>query len=147
MSDPAPVPTRGACLCGAVRVRARVDRAVLACHCRQCQRWTGGGPLLSVRARDLAVEGEDAVRAYRASDWGERATCGTCGSILWWKMQGRPPAYIVLGLIEDQAAFRIGEEIFVDHRPAWLAPFDGAGQSTEAEEQAKLTAYLERKDA
>ncbi|MGR3541022.1 MAG: GFA family protein [Hasllibacter sp.] len=133
----------GACLCGAVRVRAEVGPGIQACHCGQCQRWTGGGPLWSVRATDLTVTGGDAVRTFRMSDWGERAFCGTCGSTLWWRMQGRPIAYVVAGLLDDQSGLTVDQEIFVDHRPGWLPPFAGASQSTEAEELAALAKHLE----
>ncbi len=132
----------GQCLCGAVTFRGDVAPGIQACHCVQCQRWTGGGPLMSVRVRDLEITGEDAIHAYRASDWGERAFCGTCGSTLYWRMQGRPIAYVAVGLLDDQSGLAVTEEIFVDHRPGWLKPWDGANQSTEAEEMAKLEEFL-----
>lgn len=136
-------PITGACLCGAVRVRAaRLVTGIQACHCTQCQRWTGGGPLFSVRVEGLQVQGEAATRTHRASRWGERVSCGTCGSILWWRMQGKPIGYVNAGLLDDQSGLSVDEEIFVDHRPSWLRPFEGAVQSTEAEELAKLKEQL-----
>ena len=134
----------GGCLCGAVRFTATLPKTgVQACHCGQCQRWTGGGPLLSVRVADLEITGEDAIATYAASDWGERAFCQTCGSTLYWRMQGRPVAYMAVGLLDDQSDLSVTEEIFIDHRPGWLPPWPGATQSTEAEEMAKLTDFLE----
>ncbi len=131
----------GHCVCGAVRFRGRIEPGIQACHCTQCQRRTGGGPLFSVRVTDLEITGEDRVSAYHASTWGERAVCGTCGSTLYWRMQGRPIAYIAPGLLDDQSGLAVAEEIFVDHRPSWLPAFAGARQSTEAEEMAKLAAF------
>ncbi|PRY92995.1 hypothetical protein BCF33_1859 [Hasllibacter halocynthiae] len=133
----------GGCLCGAVRVRAEVGSGIQACHCSQCQRWTGGGPLWSVRVADLVVAGEDAVRTFRMSEWGERAFCGTCGSTLWWRMRGKSIAYVTTGLLDDQSGLTVDQEIFVDHRPGWLPPFAGASQSTEAEEMVALAKHLE----
>ncbi len=132
----------GGCLCGAVRIAAAADPAVQACHCVQCQRWTGGGPLLSVRVHDLQITGQDCIGTYHASTWGERAFCKICGSTLYWRMQGKPVAYVALGLFDDQSAFAVREEIFTDHRPGWLPPWAGASQSTEAEEIAKLKSHL-----
>lgn len=133
----------GQCLCGAVKIRVTLPGAsIQACHCTQCQRWTGGGPLFSVRAKDLEIEGEAAVATYRASAWGERAFCATCGSTLWWRMQGRPIAYITAGLLDDQSGLTVTQEIFVDHRPGWLPEWAGATQSTEAEELAELHKFL-----
>jgi hypothetical protein len=140
MTDPR---RSGGCLCGAIRLTATLrDGAVQACHCTQCQRWTGGGPLFSVPVTNLAIAGEDSIAAYRASDWGERAFCRTCGTPLYWRMQGRPVAYIAAGLLDDQSGLGVVEEIFVDHRPPWLPLWAGARQSTEAEELTKLDAFL-----
>ena len=137
----------GSCLCGGVAYRVTGPmRRVTACHCKQCQTWTGGGPLLAIRAKDVMVEGADNIRTYNASEWGERASCGICGSILYWTMKGKPPAFLALGLFEDQSDLRLTEEIFIDHRPAWLPAMEGANQSTEAEQQALLQAYLEKKE-
>ena len=132
----------GQCLCGAVRYSAEVEDEILACHCTQCQRWTGGGPLYSVNVRDAQVEGQEATVSHFASDWGERVTCGTCGSTLWWKMKGKPISSVAAGTLDDQSGLTVTREIFVDYRPGWLAPFPGASQSTEAEEMAKLQDYL-----
>ncbi|MEO1229839.1 MAG: GFA family protein [Myxococcota bacterium] len=137
----------GACLCGRVSLRAELrSKAIHVCHCTQCQTWTGGGGFFSVGVTSLSVEGEEAISAYRASEWGERASCGTCGTILWWRMQGRPVAYIAAGLLEDQTELSVEEEIFVDHRACWLPAFPEASQSTEAEEHAKLQAFLDRQN-
>jgi hypothetical protein len=134
---------RGGCLCGAVRFAARIDEPrILACHCVQCQRWTGGGPLLTVRVRDLRLEGEAALRSHRASAWGERLFCGECGAPVTWRMAGDATRYLPVGLLDDQSGLRVTEEIFVDRRPGWLPPWHGATQSTEAEEEAKLAAQM-----
>lgn len=132
----------GRCLCGAVQFRGDVAPSIQACHCVQCQRWTGGGPLLSVRVEGLEMTGETCITAYHASDWGERAFCGTCGATLYWRMRGKPVSYLAVGLLDDQSGLTVTEEIFVDQRPGWLPAWDGATQSTEAEEQAKLQKFL-----
>lgn len=135
----------GGCLCGAVRFSAVLPESVIqACHCGQCQRWTGGGPLWAVRVKDLKLEGEDAIQSYHASEHGERAFCGTCGTTLYWKMQGRAIAFMSVGLLDDQSGLSVEEEIFVDHRPDWLPHFKGAKQHDEAEMQAQLKAFLEK---
>ena len=132
----------GHCLCGAVEIRADVKPDLQACHCVQCQRWTGGGPLFSARVSEIEIVKSGDTVTYRASHWGERVTCATCGAILWWKMQGEDITSVAVGLLDDQTGLRIGEEIFVEYRPDWLPPWPDATQSTEAEEFAKLNAYL-----
>lgn len=132
----------GQCLCGAVKVSAVVGAEVQACHCVQCQRWTGGGPYYAVEVSDLEVTGAEHVAAYHASTWGERAHCATCGSTVYWKMQGKAPRTMAVGLLDDQSGLKVTEEIFVDYRPDWMAPYAGASQSTEEEQAKELEAYL-----
>jgi hypothetical protein len=142
MSDTADI-RDGQCLCGAVSFHARLPtHGIHACHCTQCQRWTGGCPLLVVSVEDPEIKGKDALLRYEASGHGERAVCGQCGSTIWWRMQGRTVKGIALGLLNDQSGLRVTEEIFVDYRPDWFKPFEGASQSTEAEEFKKLDAFL-----
>lgn len=133
----------GQCLCGAVTFSAVLPSdTIQLCHCKQCQRWTGGGPLTAVRVKELTLSGEDAIQAYHASDHGERAFCGTCGTTLYWKLQGRRLAFMSAGLFDDQTGLTVREEIFVDHRPDWLPAHAGAKQHDEAEMQAQLNAFL-----
>ena len=136
---------KGGCLCGAVTFTARLpDMSVQLCHCNQCQRWTGGGPLSVIRVQDVEMSGADAIQSYHASAHGERAFCRSCGTTLYWKMQGRPVAFLPVGLFEDQSGFEVREEIFVDHRPDWLPAHASANQSDEATMHAQLNAYLEK---
>ncbi len=135
---------KGHCLCGAVTLTACItDDGIMCCHCQQCQRWTGGGPLINVRVTDVKISGEDAIKHLRISDYGERGFCGTCGSTLYWRMQGAEISSLAIGLFDDQSGLTMKEEIFTDRRPDWLPHFDGASQSTEAEEFAKLEKYFE----
>ncbi|MEM6637730.1 MAG: GFA family protein [Pseudomonadota bacterium] len=134
----------GQCLCGAVKVHGELRSGdVQACHCGQCQRWTGGGPLLAVRVQDLEIEAEAEIETYQASNHGERAFCRTCGSTLYWKMQGKPPSFVALGLLDDQSGLSVTEEIFVDYRPAWMPAWPDATQRTEADMLDALAAYLD----
>ena len=132
----------GQCLCGAVTFSADVAAEIQACHCTQCQRWTGGGPLWAVRVKELELSGKDQIRAYHASDHGERAFCDTCGSTLYWRLQGRSIAFMPVGLLDDQSGLSVREEIFVDHRPGWLPPWPDAKQHGEAEMVDQLHAFL-----
>ena len=136
-------PRKGQCLCGAVQVSATLrGPCITACHCTQCQRWTGGGPSLAVQVENLDVIGDEHMTPYFHSSWGERACCKICGANIYWKMQDKSAAYISVGLLEDQSGLKIAEEIFIDFRPDWLDAVAGATQSTQAQEMKKLEAYL-----
>lgn len=132
----------GRCLCGAVRFQADVSLGIGACHCTECQRWSGGGPLFVVPAENVETDGAEHIQSYRHSTWGERAFCTICGASLYWKMQGQPIASLAVGLLDDQTGMHVKEEIFVDTRPGWMPCWPDATQSTEAEEMAKLDEFL-----
>ena len=136
----------GKCLCGAVSLSAEIDDPKIdACHCTQCQRWTGGGPLINVRVDSVTFNDDAPIREYSISDWGVRAFCENCGSTLYWRMADGKIKHIAVGLLDDQSGLRLTEEIFVDYRPDWLEPVPGASQSTEAEQFALLQEYLDGK--
>ncbi|MEM9060790.1 MAG: GFA family protein [Pseudomonadota bacterium] len=136
----------GGCLCGAVRLRAVLsDEVIGACHCIQCQRWTGGGPLLSVPVSAVTFTHEDRIREFSISEWGVRAVCADCGTPLYWRMSDGPVKHVTVGLLDDQTGLAVTEEIFVDYRAPWLDAVPGAAQSTEAEQNALLKAYLDKR--
>ena len=79
----------GACLCGAVKYTvAGPLRAVIACHCKQCQR-TSGFHVAATSAHRDTVEIDGDVTWYRSSDTAKRGFCGTCGSNLFWDGSGQ----------------------------------------------------------
>lgn len=71
----------GGCQCGVVRFRAeRLGRASI-CHCRMCQKATGGffGPF--VDAHDLTWT-RGAPKIFESSNQARRGFCGDCGTPL-----------------------------------------------------------------
>ena len=79
----------GRCLCGAVTVRVagEHDPRPGACHCRMCQRWSGGLFLCFHAAADGVTVAGPVVR-FASSAFAERAFCGVCGSHLWMRNTG-----------------------------------------------------------
>ena len=73
---PSPSSFSGHCLCGAVTitVAGTHDPRVGACHCRMCQRWSGG-LFLCFQADASAVKVQGEVTRYRSSAFAERAVC------------------------------------------------------------------------
>lgn len=113
----------GQCLCGAVTVT--VDGAHVpqpgACHCRMCQRWSGGIFLcFEAQADAVIVEGE--VARYASSDFAERAFCPTCGAHLWTRNTDTPDAEYDLmpGLFDAARQWPIRSEIYTDFAIARL---------------------------
>ena len=109
----------GHCLCGAVTitVEGEHDPRVGACHCRMCQRWSGGLFLcFNAKAGAVTVTGE--VARYRSSAFAERAFCPRCGSHLWFndvEEGGEPRSYELMpGLFDAARAWPLRSEIYVD---------------------------------
>lgn len=114
--------TTGHCLCGAVRVDiATMPREFGICHCRMCQRWTGlAYAAVMVPDADVILTGAEHVKTYRSSEGSTRSFCGTCGSTLWFRDDGRDAYEIPLGMLDSTEGLTLTHEIFVDRKsPAW----------------------------
>lgn len=118
---PAVAPTGlvGRCLCGAVTltVAGRHEAQVGACHCRMCQRWSGGLFLcFTAEASAVVVQGD--VTRYRSSPFAERAFCPRCGSHLWFndvQPGGQPSSYELMpGLFDEARGWPLRSEVYVD---------------------------------
>ena len=119
----------GHCLCSAVTitVSGAHDPHVGACHCRMCQRWSGGLFLcFEATANAVTVSGE--VARYRSSAFAERAFCPRCGSHLWFNdvdAGGQPQTYELMpGLFDEARHWPLRSEIYVDRAMA-AVPLQG----------------------
>ena len=114
---------QGRCLCGAVRFRGEPDRerGVTVCHCGQCRRWDGGGPLIAVRFKGgLAFDADETLAWFRSSEHGERGFCTRCGSSLFWRAPGSGnDASTSLGALDDDHGLTIDAHIWVEDKPGW----------------------------
>ena len=97
MTEMAPTHT-ATCCCG--QLRATVEGplpSASVCHCRQCQRRTGS--VFGVQARfpkeRVSIEG----RSTAFVRWGEGEVtlyfCPTCGSTVYWRLDGLPDSVII----------------------------------------------------
>jgi hypothetical protein len=138
----------GHCLCGAITVTVRgdYDPRVGACHCRMCQRWSGG-LFLCFDAEGVTVEGP--VVRYRSSSFAERAFCGTCGSHLWFndvKEDKEPARYELMpGLFNEAVDWPLRSEIYTDRALASVHLAGDHRRATRAEYEAK-NPFLEGDD-
>jgi hypothetical protein len=123
----------GGCLCGAVRYRIDADPIFqFACHCRDCQRATGGSPTYGViipKAGLTITEGEP--RGYAShGDSGaqvERQFCGACGSPLFSKLEAQPDLMVVkVGSLDNPSFFKVGLDMWMSAAQPWHRPHEGA---------------------
>ena len=132
----------GHCLCRAVTITVAGDHdpRVGACHCRMCQRWSGG-LFLCFRAAASAVTIEGEVARYHSSSFAERAFCPRCGSHLWFNdvaEGGEPKQYELMpGLFDAARAWPLRSEIYVDRALACLRLTGDHRRKTRAEYEAE----------
>lgn len=132
----------GRCLCGAVTVTVAGDHdpRVGACHCRLCQRWSGGLFLaFDAPAEAVTVMGE--VRRFRSSPFAERAFCPVCGSHLWFADvdEGSEPAEYELmpGLFDEAHGWPLRSEVYSDRALASVRLEGEHPRKTRAEYESR----------
>ena len=82
-------PVEGGCQCGAVRYRLKAaPLGVYACHCKDCQRFSGGTHTMSmvVRRETLRVTSGSLKPREKVAQSGRIAVtmrCGECGTLIW----------------------------------------------------------------
>ena len=126
----------GHCLCGGVTltVAGGHDPRAGACHCRMCQRWTGG-LFLAFHAEAAGVTVTGPVARYASSDFAERAFCAVCGSHLWIRNTDPDETVIELmpGLFDTALGWPTRSEIYVDRAMAAVRLAGDHGRATRAE--------------
>ncbi len=120
----------GGCACGAVRYRTRGPiEFAFHCHCRKCQRATGGGhaSAFAVNCEDIDLAGE--VRLYEQLSDSGAATfsgfCPNCGSPILSRTARFPDRlYIHVATLDDPADFAPQFVIFEEAAQPWdqIAP-------------------------
>jgi hypothetical protein len=97
----------GGCQCGAVRYRTKADpAAAYLCHCRMCQRATGGVSIafVGVKLADTQWDGEPDW--YQSSPIAERPFCARCGTPLGFKfLEGSANMDLTIGSFDDPSDF------------------------------------------
>ena len=131
----------GHCLCGAVTITVQGDHdpRVGACHCRMCQRWSGGLFLcFTAEASAVTITGE--VTRYRSSAFAERAFCPRCGSHLWFNdvpAGGEPESYELMpGLFDAARDWPLRSEVYADRAMASVPLSGEHRRKTRAEYEA-----------
>ncbi|KAB8230807.1 Mss4-like protein [Aspergillus alliaceus] len=127
----------GGCMCGAIRYQANVDKPDVkaVCHCRNCQRWTGGSSTTNViipRESFKLIQGEPKTYPYTADSTKTYHTffCGVCGSGIYGEPDLMPDKLsIKAGSLDDpNLEGEIDYELYTKRRVAYLKPLDGVKQ-------------------
>lgn len=120
----------GACLCGAVRYRVQGPlRPVIACHCRQCQRWSGHIVAATSAGRDrLRIDDGGFLRWFESTPGIRRGFCGQCGSSLFWDDSIAPSVSIMAGTLDPPTGLTVNCNIFVADKGDYYEVADGLPQ-------------------
>jgi hypothetical protein len=104
----------GSCLCGAVKYEVRGPlRDVIACHCVQCRKQTGTYmSATAARNEDLRIVEDHGLKWYRSSESARRGFCAECGSVMFWKGDGRDYTSIAAGSLDGQTGLSLAGHIF-----------------------------------
>lgn len=115
----------GGCQCGRVRYAVRVaDLDAYLCHCRMCQRATGG---VSIAFKGVARAGVTWTTRepdrYRSSLIAHRGFCSTCGTPLTFEFADDESLYmdITVGSFDEPGRFRPTSHFAIESRyEEWL---------------------------
>lgn len=113
----------GGCQCGRVRYRVRLaNEDAYLCHCRMCQRATGGVSIALTLVDKAAVTwmGAEPDR-YRSSPFAVRGYCAACGTSLTYEQDDHPRMDLTVGSFDEPGRFRPTSHSGVESwHPQWL---------------------------
>ena len=97
----------GGCQCGQVRYHADASQAeAYLCHCRMCQRATGGFAAAFVHLPIEAVLWEQEPDWYASSPIARRPFCSACGTPLGFRFnEGATGIDLTFGSFDDPSGF------------------------------------------
>jgi hypothetical protein len=117
----------GSCLCGGVRFEVSgALRPVVACHCTQCRKQSGHfGAFTACDNEHLTFSTKSTLAWYRASAMASRGFCNCCGSLLFWKGDGRNYTSIAAGSMDGETGLRMAGHIFCADKGDYYDILDG----------------------
>ena len=97
----------GGCQCGRVRYRVTLENSdAYLCHCRMCQRATGGFAAAFVNLPRAAVLWGHEPDWYASSPIARRPFCAQCGTPLGFAFNDSETMDLTLGSFDDPSSFR-----------------------------------------
>ena len=113
----------GGCLCGAVRFACSQPPTLVSyCHCRMCQKQTGG--LFSVMAnfpRAALIWSGSERKLRRSSPLAIRGFCGDCGSPLSFDYDDLDHTSVSVGALDRPERVRPTQHSGIESRIPWVA--------------------------
>ena len=96
----------GGCQCGRVRYSVEVtDGEAYVCHCRMCQRATGGVSIAFKNVANAGLTWEHEPDWFASSPVARRPFCQTCGTPLGFMFNGSRFIDLTVGSFDDPGFF------------------------------------------
>lgn len=97
----------GGCQCGRVRYAVEIDSDdAYLCHCRMCQRATGGVSIAFRKVPKSAIDWEREPDRYRSSPFAQRGFCAACGTPLTFEFDDGMNLDLTVGSFDDPWRFK-----------------------------------------
>ena len=112
----------GGCQCGAIRFRAAELGEASICHCRMCQKATGGpfGPYVGVKMADF-VWTRGTPKRFQSSNKVWRGFCEACGTPLTYEHQDFAQSLgLTIGVLDDPSVVTPTEQLGSPSKVGWV---------------------------
>jgi hypothetical protein len=118
----------GRCSCGNISYKLTAPPLIVhACHCRDCQRITGGAFVINLWIETKFVEARGAGPLSFRLKGGTGAPhevffCGDCGTFVWSRYHGAPgdALFVRAGTLDNPDAVAPDVHIFTRSKAPWL---------------------------
>ena len=125
------MPLTGQCHCRAVSYTLAADLplAVYACHCRDCQTWSGSAFALHALLPEGTLRAEGPITEYAYDSNGlhsRHALCGVCHTRLYNTTSAAPGLQVLrAGTLDNSPSLQPVAHIWVQHKQPWLTLPEG----------------------
>jgi hypothetical protein len=120
------LPLSGGCSCEAVRFMVtEMPLLVYACHCTECQRWSGSAFSMSmpINAAAFAITCGEPKHWRRTGASGVESVdwfCGECGGRVFGQRRGRPDiVFVRAGTLDDTSWVRPVAHVYLRSAQPW----------------------------
>ena len=138
-SEAGTVGLTGGCQCGAVRYRLDATPSGSICHCRMCQKASGGAFMAFGDVPNPSfVVTRGVLSIFRSSDIAERGFCAACGTPLTYRLLGGRRVGVTLGSLDDPNSVVPEEQFGAEACASWLAAGLAAPDSPVSEWQKRM---------
>lgn len=112
----------GGCQCGRIRYTVRIeDFDAYLCHCRMCQRATGGVSIAFKNVKKASMTWEREPELYASSPIAQRPFCSACGTPLGFEYPDSENRDLTVGSFDDPSRFVPKSHFGVESlHEAWL---------------------------